>query len=154
MDVGGMSLVSGNVVEDVALVRTLAAGGWHVGFLDAAELLDVRMFESFRDVWNGWGRSIALPGVEPLPSQLIDLSIVALTQAAPMLRLALRRGDALDCGLLAIRIGTLVGTRRAYDRNDLAYWASPLADLVSVAAIARGIARRGRQSWRGRTYGA
>ncbi|MDG1266217.1 MAG: hypothetical protein P8O03_07820, partial [Ilumatobacter sp.] len=62
-------------------------------------------------------------------------------------------GDLLDVVLLATRLGTLVGTRTAYDRADAAYWLSPLADLGSVSAIARGITRRGRQTWRGRTYG-
>jgi dolichol-phosphate mannosyltransferase len=52
-----------------------------------------------------------------------------------------------------VRLGTLAGTRRAYTRNDAAYWTSPLADVLAATAIARGIARRGRQTWRGRTYG-
>ena len=51
-----------------------------------------------------------------------------------------------------LRIGTLAGTRSAYERTDAAYWLSPVADPVAAAAIARGIARRGRQTWRGRSY--
>ncbi|MEP6299053.1 MAG: hypothetical protein ABJ382_17140, partial [Ilumatobacter sp.] len=78
--------------------------------------------------------------------------VVALAQAMPLPRLAMRRGDVVDVVLLANRLGTLVGTRSAYDRIDAAYWASPLADLASVAAIARGIFRRGPHTWRGRTY--
>lgn len=152
LDAGGMSLVAGEVVEDIALARRLVRDGWSVGFLDASELLTVRMFESLGDTWNGWGRSLALPGVEPLPRQLFDLAVVALAQALPLPRLVLGRGDVVDVMLLANRLGTLVGTRIAYDHNDAAYWASPLADLASVAAIARGITRRGAQTWRGRTY--
>ncbi len=58
---GGMSLVAGEVVEDIALARRLATDGWSVGFLDAADLLTVRMFESLGDAWTGWGRSLAFP---------------------------------------------------------------------------------------------
>ncbi|MEP4652178.1 MAG: glycosyltransferase, partial [Ilumatobacter sp.] len=152
LDAGGMSLVAGEVVEDIALARRLADDGWSVGFLDAADLLTVRMFESLGDTWTGWGRSLALPGVEPLGRQVVDLAVVALAQAMPLPRLAMRRGDVVDVVLLANRLGTLVGTRSAYDRIDAAYWASPLADLASVAAIARGIFRRGPHTWRGRTY--
>ncbi len=152
LDAGGMSLVAGEVVEDIALARRLAGDGWSVGFLDAADLLTVRMFESLQDTWSGWGRSLALPGVEPLGRQVFDLAVVALAQAMPLPRLLLRRGDVIDVVLLANRLGTLVGTRTAYDRIDAAYWASPLADLASVAAIVRGITRRGAQTWRGRTY--
>jgi dolichol-phosphate mannosyltransferase len=110
------------------------------------------MFESLGDTWRGWGRSLALPGVEPRRRQVIDLAVVVLAQVLPIPRLIMRRGDVIDLGLAAIRIGTLVGTRRAYDRTDLAYWSSPLADPVAAAAIAGGIVRRGRQTWRGRSY--
>ncbi|MGB3734731.1 MAG: glycosyltransferase [Ilumatobacter sp.] len=152
LDAGAMSLVAGEVVEDIALARRLAADGWNVGFLDAADLLTVRMFESLGDTWTGWGRSLALPGAETRSRQLFDLAVVLLAQALPLPRLLLGRGDVVDLVLLANRVGTLVGTRTAYDRNDVAYWASPLADLGSTVAIARGIARRGTQTWRGRTY--
>ncbi len=150
---GGMALVAGEVVEDIALARRLAGHGWSVGFLDAADLLTVRMFESLADVWTGWGRSLALPGVEPAGRQVFDLAVVLLAQALPLPRLLLGRGDVVDVVLLANRLGTLVGTRSAYDRTDVTYWLSPLADLATVTAIARGITRRGRQTWRGRTYG-
>jgi dolichol-phosphate mannosyltransferase len=149
---GGMESVRSEVVEDIALARHLATQGQRVGFLDASELLTVRMFESFGDVLAGWGRSLALPGVEPPRRQLVDLAVVVLAQVLPLPRLLVRRGDLVDAGLLALRLGTLVGTRRAYARTDAAYWASPLADPIAAAAIARGIARRGRQVWRGRSY--
>ncbi len=153
LEMGGMALVSGEVVEDIALARRLATDGWRVGFLDASELLDVRMFESAGDVWNGWGRSLALPGVDPRNRQLFDLAVIVLAQVLPLPRLLIRRGDVVDLALAAVRLGTLVGTRTAYTRNDAAYWLSPLADPLAAVAIARGIARGGRQTWRGRTYG-
>jgi len=149
---GGMKLVSGEVVEDLALARRLATDGHHVGFLDASDLLTVRMFESLSDAWTGWGRSLALPGVEPRRRQLFDLAIVVLTQVLPIPRLLLRRGDMIDVTLALMRLGTLAGTRRAYERGDAAYWLSPLADPLAAVAVARGIARGGRQTWRGRSY--
>ena len=149
---GGMEPVRNEVVEDLALARRLATDGRRVGFLDASDLLSVRMFESLGDAWQGWGRSLALPGVEPLRRQLFDLAVVVLAQVLPLPRLLLRRGDVVDVVLALTRIGTLAGTRRAYERTDVPYWLSPLADPVAAAAIARGIVRRGRQTWRGRSY--
>ena len=149
---GGMDSVRNEVVEDLALARHLAGDGHLVGFLDAGELLTVRMFESFGDAWHGWGRSLALPGVEPRRRQLVDLAVVVLAQVLPIPRLLLGRGDVVDAVLALTRIGTLAGTRSAYERTDAAYWLSPLADPVAAVAIARGIARRGRQTWRGRSY--
>jgi dolichol-phosphate mannosyltransferase len=152
LDAGGFTPVAGHVVEDVALARQRAAIGQQVGFLDGGEMLTVRMFESIAETWRGWGRSLALPGVEPRRRQLVDLAVVVLVQALPLPRLLAGRADLLDLVLLAGRIGTLVGTRSAYGRNDPAYWLSPLADLPAAAAIALGIRRGTRQTWRGRRY--
>ena len=110
------------------------------------------MFESLADSWRGWGRSIALPGIEPRRRQLADLAVVALAQALPLPRLVARRGDLVDVVLLALRVGTLIGTRRAYARPEVAYWSSPLADLPAAIALALGIRRGTAQTWRGRTY--
>ena len=98
-------------------------------------------------------RSLALPGVEPLRRQLVDLAVILLAQVLPLPRLLARRGDVLDIALTGARLGTLIGTRRAYDRSDTAYWLSPFADPLAALAIARGILLP-RQPWRGRYYGA
>jgi len=155
---GLMAPVAGELVEDVALARHLARRGHAVGFLDAAELLTVRMYEDALDTWRGWGRSIALPGVEPPTQQWRDLAVVTLAQALPLPRILHGRGDVVDVVLLALRLGTLAGTRRAYTpsrglMDRIAYWASPVADPLAVAAIARGILRP-RQMWKGREYSA
>jgi dolichol-phosphate mannosyltransferase len=93
-----------------------------------------------------------LPGVDPLPRQIVDALVVVLAQALPVPRLVLRRGDGVDVALLALRLGTLAGTAGAYERRRLAYWASPLADVPAVAALVTGVVRRRRHRWRGRTY--
>ncbi|MGH9269816.1 MAG: glycosyltransferase [Ilumatobacteraceae bacterium] len=149
---GGFATVAAHTVEDVALVRGLAVAGFAVEFLDASALLRVRMYESFADAWTGWGRSLSLPGVDPWLRRALDLVVVAVAQAAPLPRLLARRGDVLDVVLLIARIGTLIGTARAYDRRGPTYWLSPLADPLAIVALARGLVTR-RQRWRGRTYG-
>ena len=149
---GGFGAVAHHTVEDVALVRTMAAAGFAVDFLDASSLLTVRMYESATDAWRGWGRSLALPGVESRSRQLAGLAVVTLAQTLPLARLVARRADALDGALLLARLGVLVGTARSYARRGPAYWSSPLADTAATAALALGIVRR-RHRWRGRAYG-
>ena len=152
---GGFLPVARHVVEDVALVRHLADTGWRVAMLDGSSLLNTRMFDDFGHTWRGWSRSIALPGVERRRWQVVDLAVLLVTQASPLPRLLLRRADALDLVLLAARLGTMVGTADAYEHRTVAYWASPLADVPAVAAVATGVVRsllgRGHR-WRGRTY--
>lgn len=149
---GGFEPVRDSVVEDVAIARHLTVAGRSVGFLDGCELLTVRMFDTVGQTWHGWGRSLALPGVEPRRRQLLDLAVIVLAQALPLPRVLTGRGDAVDKALAIARVGTLVGTRRAFTKHDAAYWTSPLADLPAALAIALGIRRGRTQTWRGRTY--
>jgi dolichol-phosphate mannosyltransferase len=149
---GGLGAVSGHVVEDVALARHLAAAGWSVAMVDGPDLLTTRMYDTLRQTATGWGRSLALPGVEPRWRQVIDLLVVVFAQSLPIPRVLLRRGDLLDIVLVATRLGTLAGTAQAYERPRTAYWLSPLADLPAAVLLARGVVTR-RQSWRGRRYG-
>ena len=152
-DAGALGAVAHHTVEDVALVRTMATAGFAVGYLDAGELLTVRMYEHAAEAWHGWGRSLALPGVDSRPRRLVGLATVAVAQALPLGRLVAGRADALDVALLAVRVGTLGGTARAYTRRGLPYWLSPLADVAAVAALVRSTVVRPRP-WRGRTLNA
>ena len=121
------------MTEDVALARSLRRDGWRIGFADAADLLDVRMYESLRETWDGWGRSIIDPAVSSPP------------------RLASRRADALDCVLLALRLGILTAQARAYRPRGLAFWLSPLCDPATAVRLTLSVLRPPRE-WRGRVY--
>ncbi len=148
---GGFAPVAAEVVEDVALVRAWVASGRSTGFVDAAALMTVRMYDDFASTWTGWGRSIALPGVEPRWRQALDLAMLVATMPLPLARAVAWRVDVIDLVALLARLGTLVGTRRAYAAGGPAYWLSPLADGVSAAAVALSALRR-RQRWKGRHY--
>lgn len=151
LDAGGLAPVAGSIVEDVALARHLARHGWRVDFLDGCDLVTVRMYESFGETWSGWGRSLGLPGLDPVRRRALDVVLLMLAMALPVMRLLGRRIDAVDVAALAIRFGALAGTARAYRRRGPAFWASPLADPVAVAALAASLTTR-RQVWRGRVY--
>ncbi|NDH91565.1 MAG: hypothetical protein EBY79_00455 [Actinobacteria bacterium] len=83
--------------------------------------------------------------------------VTALTLVAPLLLVAVGGVTQslfftpFSATLLAIRIGTLIGTRRAYERGGLGYWLSPFADLLAWIVVVRGTMFPSRQ-WRGRTY--
>ena len=124
-----------------------------MALLDGTSLLDVRMYESAHDAWTGWGRSLALPGVEPRARQVLDTITVWLAQALPLPRIVLGLADPLDVLLVVLRLGTLAGTARAYTRTDLAYWTSPLADVPAAIRLSASVLHPSR-TWRGRTYPA
>lgn len=151
LGIGGLGVVRGSLVEDVALVRWLARHHWRVGFVDAAGALRVTPYASLADTWRGWGRSLALEEVTGPGWLALDLGVVWAAQALPLLRLLAGRADLVDVVLLAARLGTLAGTRRAYERPGPAYWCSPLADGLAAARLTQ-VALRPERTWRGRTY--
>ena len=149
---GGMAPVADSWVEDVALVRWLAARGRRVAFVDGCDLVEVEPYDSFAATWSGWGRSLGLPGVDGVGRRLLDVAVLALAMPVPLWRLLIGRADPIDVVAIALRAGTLVGTRRAFARTGPAHWCSPLADVVSVASLAIAVLPR-RQRWRGRVSG-
>ena len=150
-----LTRVRGETIEDVALVRLVASMGWSVAMLDGSKLLTVRMFESFTDTWNGWGRSLSLASVDNVRRVFGHSIVLMLAQVAPLWMLVLGLSTPVSIALLLIRIGTLFGMHRAYLQHSLWYWLSPLADALALIALFRGLIRQvfGRKAtWRGRTY--
>ena len=148
---GGWERVAGHLTEDVALARALRADGWRLAFVDATELLDVRMYESLRETWLGWGRSLMGPDVNP-PARLVeDLAVLWLVMALPLPRLLLRRGTPLDAALVALRVALLAAMASGYQPRGLPFWLSPLADPATMVRLTWSVLRPTR-TWRGRRY--
>lgn len=150
---GGFAGAAGHLTDDVALARHLAGRGWRVGFVDAGDLVGVRMHETAGEAWRNWGRSLPMPDVTRPAWQAADLAVVWLAQALPLPRLLSGRGDVIDLVLAAARVGTHAGTARAYEPGSRGpwWWLAPLAD-GPVAARLTQAALRPERSWRGRTY--
>ncbi|MFI6817774.1 glycosyltransferase [Nonomuraea sp. NPDC050328] len=147
----GFAAVRSAMTDDVALARHLAGRGWRVGFLDAADLLEVDMHDSVAEVWREWGRSLPLSDVTSRGWQAADLAVVWLTMGLPSLRLLLGRPTPLDLGLLLQRWLLTAAFRRSYDRPGLGLALSPLLDVASAVRLTQATFRPTR-TWRGRTY--
>ncbi len=148
---GGWTRVKANMTEDVALARALRADGLTMTFVDACDLLEVKMYESARETWNGWGRSLMAPDSSTPLRQIEDLAVLWLTLALPLPRLLTRTGTPLDGVLLAIRCAMHAALARSYAPRGAAFWLSPLADVPVMARLTWSVLRPSR-SWRGRTY--
>jgi len=143
--------VRSEIIEDVALVRRLASDGTHVEMFDGSRLLTVQMFDGFADTFRGWGRSLALSGVDRPLRQWWDAVVTAIALVMPLWSFVFGFANPVSAVLLLVRLGTLIGTVRAYERPRLGYWLSPVADLLAWFVVVRGIVAPSRE-WRGRTY--
>lgn len=148
---GGWARVRANMTEDVALARALRADGLTMAFVDGCDLLEVRMYDSARATWNGWGRSLMAPDATTPLRQIESLAILWLTLALPLPRLLARRGSKLDVLLIALRIAMHGALARSYRPRGIAYWLSPLADAPVMVRLTWSAIRPSR-TWRGRTY--
>jgi dolichol-phosphate mannosyltransferase len=150
--------------DDVTLARHYAARGYRVGFLDGSELYLVRSYESLRQMWREWGRSIGLRDATTTGGMALDVAYLTLVQALPVPVVgALASGmvsgapnvitaaAVVNGVLLLIRVLMLVALRRSYERRRLTFWLSPLADPLAVLRVALSAVRRPSR-WRGRDY--
>jgi len=150
---GGFARAPDRMTDDVALARSLASAGWRIRFLDGADLISVRMHTSIREVWREWGRSLSMRDVTSPGWQALDLLVVWLAMATPLVRVILGRGDLLDTVLAGVRVALLLALRRVYERPGAAFWLSPLADVAAAVRLTLSTVRPIR-TWRGRTYPA
>ncbi|HEU4657139.1 MAG TPA: glycosyltransferase [Capillimicrobium sp.] len=148
---GAWARVRDQLVEDIALARSLRAAGWRIGFADAADLLEVRMYESAAETLTGWGRSLMGPGLHGPLRQATDLAVLWIAMALPLPRLVARRATPLDAVLVAVRLGIHAALARSYRPRGLAFALAPLADAPVVAWLT-WCALRPSRTWRGRTY--
>ncbi len=148
---GGFALAGGHMTDDVALARALRRRGWCLHTVDAADLLEVRMYDSLGETWRGWSRSLMASDATPPAWQALDLVTLWAVLALPLPRLLLRRGTPLDAGLVLLRVALHTAFRRTYRRHDAAFWSAPLLDLPAVARLTWSVLRPDHR-WRGRTY--
>lgn len=171
--IGGFELARASRCEDVTVARALAQAGFLTGFFEAGDMARVAMYESWRDTWRNWPRSLPLRDRYSGAAGWLGLAEVTLAQGLPLVLLAIigarwaltdqptsrRRpwredfpGQSfrrLQFALLALRLGVLAGTCRAYDRPAPTYWLSPLADFPVALRLWQSALQR-QHTWRGR----
>lgn len=164
---GGFAAVRESICEDITLARMLASNGVPVGFYEAGDLVAVRMYEGAGDTWRNWSRSlplrdryfgiagviglleVALIQALPLPLLLVALAVGTTRAPSSPRLLAYRLVLAVEGLLVALRLGVLAGTARAYSQPPWTYWLSPVLDLPVACKLMQQALRR-RHSWRGR----
>ncbi len=155
--VGGFQTVQDSLCEDITLARRLVTHGHAVGFYEAGSLARVRMYDHWRETWQNWTRSLPMHDrfsswhtllgwleilfVQALPLPLLLFLVFTQQRYRPLL--------LLNSILVALRLGVLSGTARAYQRRPWSYWLSPLCDLPVAYKLATSLLRR-RHLWRGR----
>jgi hypothetical protein len=122
------------VLEDLALARALRAGGARGGMADGTDLATCRMYESWPELRDGYGKSLWAAGGGKLAGTVGQLGLLSWLYLRP---------DPL-CYAAAI-VSRMVSARRTGARS----LPDSLAHPLSIAALAWLTAR----SWHGRLTG-
>ena len=147
-----------SLCEDITIARRLVERGETVGFYETYGLAEVSMYRDWRDTWRNWPRSLPMRDQYFAWRQALGLLEVFFVQGLPLPMLivawnigAPRLFFALNALLLALRVGVLFGTARAYDQRPWTYWLSPICDFAAAVRLIQSALSRA-HSWRGRSY--
>lgn len=159
---GGFGAVRGEVTEDVAFARLLKRRGCRLVMANAADVVRVRMYHGFGEVWRGWRKGLYPASGHSGPLMAVALLLIGLTSVLPALTLLgwFAGLDGPVIGAAAVSVLLMLATRFVGDSLfgvSPAYGVfQPLAALVIAANWLASMRRHHTglgQVWKGRTYG-
>ncbi|MEV6599428.1 glycosyltransferase family 2 protein [Actinoplanes sp. NPDC051346] len=155
---GGHAAVRGDVLEDLALARAVKRSGGRVALADGSRLATCHMYASWRELADGYGKSLWASFGSPVGAAAVVLSLLLLYAAPPVTAALALMTASVDLALWSVCaygigvVGRVISAAATGGRT----WPDPLAQPVSIVVfaglVARSFARRrrGRLSWRGR----
>jgi hypothetical protein len=154
--IGGHAAVAGEVLEDVALARLAKQAGIRLYFASGMGIMRVRMYRTFRAMWEGWTKNLyPLMGGK---SRSIGRELRSVVPWIPLILLVL---TPLHLILGVLGVALLAGRHAAYAatlrRNRfpaaLALYYIPAVVLyAAVLLTSEWRYARGQVSWKGREY--
>lgn len=156
---GGHGAVRGDVLEDMGLARAFKRSGARVALADGSRVADCLMYSSWRDLADGYGKSLWAAFGSAAGAAAVILTLLLLYAAPPAAALVLALTGPAGAAITALTAYLLgvAGRVIAAAATGGRTWPDPLAQPISVLALAalvvRSFARRrrGRLTWKGRT---
>ena len=154
--IGGHAAVRDEVLEDVALARLAKSAGFRLHFAPGDHICRVRMYASFRAMWEGWSKNL-LPLVS-WSGQRVTRELLSVMPWIPLLCLLLTPWHMV---LGALGLLLLAGRHASYAallRKNRFPLDSVLYYLVGVALYCAALLAsdwgyaRGKIAWKGREY--
>src|SRR5579859_1984661 len=158
--VGGHAAMASKVLEDVELARVFKASGYPIWFRHGAGLVRTRMYRSFRAMWDGWTKNLALLFRHPvLLAARLALDFVSIVIFLGM-GLAMVARDQVESGVVLFAIAVLFYLT-FISRIQQAHfpWRANLMAFIGLPIFVSLLVRshihfnvRGELTWKGRTY--
>ncbi|MER7009655.1 glycosyltransferase, partial [Dactylosporangium sp. NPDC000555] len=141
---GGHAAVRDRVLEDIELARAVKRSGGRIALADGSALARCRMYTSWRELSDGYAKSLWASFGSPLGAAAVLAVLLALYVVLPVTILF-----GQWAGLLAYALG-VAAARASGGRAFPDALAHPASVLLFAWLVARSYARRGRTTWKGR----
>ena len=155
---GGHAAVRGDVLEDIGLARAVKRSGGRVALADGSRLATCRMYASWRELADGYAKSLWASFGSPAGAAAVVLVLLLLYAVPPVAAVGFLAGGAIGLAWWSLTAyllgvgGRVVSARATGGRA----WPDALAHPVSVVVFAWLVVRsfrmrrRGLLTWRGR----
>ena len=177
--IGGYQTIRSCIADDVELAKLVKTSGFRLGFVNAQSMMNLRMYERFKEIWEGWSKVSFLGlvqkrGIKSKTFQILLLLMLLFTMfdllVLPFFAIVISISMALSTGLIFWRhlllfafLTWLISTlalayaQRVYYIGEALY--APLALLlggfVMMGVLAdsafKTLSGRG-VTWKGRRY--
>lgn len=154
--VGGHSSLRGEVLEDLALARMVKRAGYRLWFGMGAALVRVRMYRSFRAMWQGWRKNLyrLIGGTQR--AMYSEMDDVLPWMILMILLLGIKIPFALFIGVVLllgrqIQYGRQLG-RNHYPFSFIVFYVPAVTLYIAVLWASYRGHQRGTVQWKGREY--
>jgi len=154
--VGGHASVAGEVLEDVALARRVKQDNWGLWFGSGAGYVTVRMYRSFRQMWDGWRKNLyqLMGGAPNAVFQELEAAFPWMTFL--VLLLGIRFPLAMFLGVLLLLFRQmsygLELARNQFPFKFIIYYLPAVFLYAGVLIASWRSYARGKVAWKGREY--
>jgi hypothetical protein len=158
---GGHAAVRDRILDDVELARAVKRAGGRVALADGSRLATCRMYGSWRELADGYGKSLWAAFGSPAGAGMVVVLLLTGYALPPLAGLAaLLAGRpwaavAGGCGYLLGVAGRVVTARATGGRAWPDALAHPISVVLFATLVARSFRRRRRAvlTWKGRPVG-
>jgi chlorobactene glucosyltransferase len=159
--IGGHEAISGEIAEDYVLYLNFRRAGFRTVMVDGTAFVSVRMYDSFKGIWEGWSKNL-FPGL--LRSYVLTLLAATgifffTTSPFILLLIGIHDGRAWLVGsslLLILLLGVVGYLMRSHTSLKQSYLAvNPLGGLVFIGTLLNSALRHTLGTgvtWKGRQY--
>ena len=152
---GGHTSVKGEVLEDIALMRSVKSSGFHCATVNGSELAHCRMYEDTDALINGYTKSLWNAFGSPAGSVAVN-TLLAFTYLVPPIALSTSRKTSTRAigavGYLSGVAGRAMVAKKTGSRVIPDSFAQPasIAAFIGLNALSWSRHLRGKNYWKGR----